>query len=100
MPEDIRSVIQGVLWVPGKIGMRDGFLLASGGAIGRLKAISPMMLAEFVEIGITGEGSKLLRFAKRYGPIGFCKHALPYGHNRQSFARVCNVGDCEPTPSA
>ena len=99
MAEGIRSVIQGVLWVPDKIGVQDGFLLASGGASGRPKAISPMMLAEFVEMGVTGEESKVMRFAKRYGPIGFCKHGLPYGHNRQSLARLINVGDCHPTRS-
>lgn len=100
MAEGIRSVIQGVLWVPDKIGVQDGFLLASGSACGRRRTISPMMLAEFVEIGFTGEVSKLLRFAKRYGLIGFCKqHGLPYGHNRQSFARLIHVGDCNPTPT-
>jgi hypothetical protein len=99
MAEGIRSVIQGVLWVPGKIEIKDGFLLASGGAIGRRRSVSPTMLEEFIEIGITGEESKLLRFARRYGPIGFCKHGLPYGHNRQSFARLINVRDCHPMPS-
>jgi len=99
MPDGVRSVIQGDLWVPEKIGMQDGFLLASGNEGGRKKAVGAMMLAEFAEIGVTREESKVLRFAKRYGPIGFCKHGLPYGHNRQSFARLINVGDCNPMPA-
>jgi hypothetical protein len=107
MADGVRSVIQGVLWVPGKLGIQNGLLLASSSPDrrrrttgGRPRAISPLMLAEFAEIGVTGEESKLLRFAKRYGPLGICKHGLPSGHNRQSFARINNVGDCNASPSS
>jgi hypothetical protein len=100
MTDDARSMIEGTLWVPRRIEIKNKSLLTSYSAGGRRKAISPTMLAEFAEIGVTSEESKLKRFAKRYGPIGICKHGMPCGHNRQSFARVLNVGDCEPMPSS
>lgn len=99
MANDARSMIEGVLWVPRRIEIKNEFLLTSYSAGGRRKTISPTMLAEFAEFGVTCEESKLLRFAKRYGPIGICEHGLPCGHNRQSFARLHNVGDCESMPS-
>jgi hypothetical protein len=105
MADDLRLVIQGVLWVPGKIAIHNGFLLASRSPDRRKRAragrraIPGSMLAEFTEIGVTGEESKLLRFAKRYGPIGICKHGLPSGHNRRSLARVLDAADCQPNTS-
>jgi hypothetical protein len=99
MADGARSIIEGVLRVPLRIEIQDKVLLASYSAGSRKKTISPTMLAEFAEIGVTGEESKLKRFAKRYGPIGICEHDMPCGHNRQSFGRFHNVGDCQPTPS-
>src|ERR1700736_1653531 len=94
------SMIEGVLWVPRKIEIKEQSLLASFSAGARRKIIRPTMLAEFVEIGVTGRESRLIRFARRHGPIGICQHGVPFGHNRQSFARLSNLGDCYPTPSS
>jgi hypothetical protein len=63
-----------------------------------LEPIHPEMLEEFVEVGRTAEESKLRLFARKYGPIGFCRHGIPHSHNRQSYARTINVADCSPAP--
>jgi hypothetical protein len=89
-----RSVIEGELWVPGETTLLDGQLLFRGTR--SVKPIHPEMLQEFMEVGITGEESALVIFARKYGPIGLCRHGIPYGHNRQSYARKFQVMDCEP----
>jgi len=92
-----RLVIEGKLLVPNEVAVRNGSLLSRGEPITR--PISPGMLQEFLEISVTREESILLRFARRYGPIGICKHDLPCGHNRRSYARTLDVMDCHPKPS-
>src|SRR5579863_5077921 len=91
------SVIEGKLLVPKEVVILDGSLLSRGEPVPR--SISPKMLQEFLEISVTSKESTLLRFARRYGPIGICKDDLPYGHNRKSYARIVDVGDCHPRPS-
>jgi hypothetical protein len=93
-----RSTIEGKLLVPKEVMIVNGSLLSRGEQVPR--PISPDMLQEFLEISVTRQESTLLRFARKYGPIGICEHNLPYGHNRRSYARVLNVMDCHPTPSS
>lgn len=99
MADDNGLGLEGLLRVPRKIGVENGFLLTSHSAGARMRRIDSSMLVEFAEIGLTGEESMLLRFAKRYGPLNICDHGLPCEHNRRSFARELDATDCYPLSS-
>src|SRR5438552_701854 len=84
----------GSVFVPSDIELEDGRLhWGAGGA--RYKHVSSRMLDDFIDLH-DADDSSILRFARKWGVIGVCRHGLPGSHNQYPLGLMEGVRPCLP----
>jgi hypothetical protein len=79
-----RPMQSGICYVPEKIELDSGNILYLGGT---LKEVRPGvgMLARFVDLHHQRD-EEILKYAKKWGVLGICKHSLPCSHTQFAYS--------------
>ncbi len=91
-----RPLKSGVWYVPTKVWLEQDRLVWGRQSEIKQIVVSPRIFDGFVRLS-DAEPDKILAYARRWGPIGFCEHDLPSTHNLQVLGpdRI-GVGLCDP----
>lgn len=92
VPEDIELIGDRLVW-----SVKEEFLHDEiSNALLRKKRSDPELLSRFTKLA-DAPPSRILKFARRWGVLGICKHLVPYTHNRPPLFRGEKRFWCTPT---
>lgn len=89
-----RPLKSGLLHVPAEIRLNGERLVWASSSHTEV-AVSDLMFDQFLNLS-DADSDSIFRYAKRWGPIGFCKHNLPSTHNLGWATENKIVGFCDP----